>query len=197
MASRGLEIWVSWTSFQKSNISCSKKLPTRKVLKFNMIFHDSAKINFVSKHQNKAEFKNMDNSEVLCSNFSGLKSLQPHWSHQPHQLLQPHWPHQPIQPYFIKELPDSDGWMIPGTKMAKTGPFLLNGSSKSNFFTDFSNFSVGGFWGQPMLLFWKWIDDTQISKPPEATGHHNSQTNIDPSTPQSWFTLHSSLWDTL
>ena len=35
-------------------------------------------------------------------------------------------------------------------------------------------FSVGGFWGQPMLLFWKLVDETQISKPPESTRHHNS-----------------------
>jgi hypothetical protein len=60
------------------------------------------------------------------------------------QPLQPHWPHQPPQPYFIKELPVSDGWIIPGTKMTNTGPFLWNGTSKIQFFTDFSTFSVGG-----------------------------------------------------
>ena len=38
---------------------------TEKVLKFNMIFHDSTKTLFVSKHQNKAEFKNLDDSEVF------------------------------------------------------------------------------------------------------------------------------------
>ena len=32
-----------------------------------MIFHDSTKINSVSKNQNKAEFKNLVNSEVLRS----------------------------------------------------------------------------------------------------------------------------------
>jgi hypothetical protein len=39
-----------------------------------MIFHDSTKITFVSKHQNKAEFKNLVKSEVLSSNFSGLRN---------------------------------------------------------------------------------------------------------------------------
>jgi hypothetical protein len=39
-----------------------------------MIFHDSTKIIFVSKHQNKAEFKNLVNSEVLSSDFSGHKT---------------------------------------------------------------------------------------------------------------------------
>jgi hypothetical protein len=33
--------------------------------KINLIFHDSTKISFVSKHQNKAEFENLVNSEVL------------------------------------------------------------------------------------------------------------------------------------
>jgi hypothetical protein len=38
----------------------------------------------------------------------------------------------------------------------------------------FSTFSVGGCWGQPMLHFWKLVDETQISKPPEPTRHHNA-----------------------
>ena len=50
--------------------------------------------------------------------------------------LQPQWPQQPPQPNFIKEFPDPDGWIILGTKMTNTGPFLWNGSSKIHFFTD-------------------------------------------------------------
>ena len=75
MGSRGLEIWVSSTSFQKSNIGWPKQPPTEKVLKFNMIFHDSTKKLSFSKHQCKAEFKNLDDSEVLSSDFPGLKKL--------------------------------------------------------------------------------------------------------------------------
>ena len=30
-----------------------------------------------------------------------------------------------------------------------------------------SSFSLRGCWGQPMLLFWKLVDETQISKPQE------------------------------
>ena len=33
--------------------------------------------------------------------------------------------------------------------------------------------SVGGCWGQQMLLFWKLVDETQMVKPPEPTRHHN------------------------
>ena len=65
------------------------------------------------------------------------KPMQPHWSQQ---HLQPHWPHQPLKPYFLKELPDPDGWIIPGTKMTNTGPFLWNGSSKIQIFTNIWNF---------------------------------------------------------
>ena len=39
---------------------------------------------------------------------------------------------------------------------------------------NFSTFSVGGCWGQPMYLFWKMVDETQIPKPLEATRNHNS-----------------------
>ena len=73
--------------------------------------------------------------------FQALEPLQPQRHHRP---LQPQWPRQPRNPYFIKELPDIDDWIIPGTKMTNAGPFLLNGSSKIQFLTDFSIFSVGG-----------------------------------------------------
>ena len=91
--------------------------------------------------------------------FQALKPLQPQW---------------PKQSDFIKKNSDPAGSMIPGTKMTNTGPFLWNGSSKIQFFTDFSTFSVRGCWGQLMLLFWKLIHETQNLLPPEATRHHNS-----------------------
>ena len=40
-----------------------------------MIFHGSMQIFFFSKHQNKAEFKNRDDSEVLRSDFPGLRTF--------------------------------------------------------------------------------------------------------------------------
>ena len=48
--------------------------PTEKMLIFNMIFHDATRKNFFSNHKNKAEFKCLDDSEVLTSDFSGLKT---------------------------------------------------------------------------------------------------------------------------
>ena len=73
----------------------------------------------------------------LSTIFQTLEPLQPQ---RPHQPLQPQWPQQPLKPYFIKELPDLDDLIVPGTKMTYAGPFLWNGSSKLQFFTDFSTF---------------------------------------------------------
>ena len=33
----------------------------------------------------------------------------------------------------------------------------------------FSNFSLGGWWGQPMSLFWKLVDETQMTAPRKYT----------------------------
>ena len=48
--------------------------PKEKVLEFNRIFHDSTQNFFYSKHPNKAEFNNMDEPEVLRSDFTGLRT---------------------------------------------------------------------------------------------------------------------------
>jgi hypothetical protein len=61
-------------SFQKSNISWPQQPPAVKTQKINLIFYDSTRINFVSKHQNKAEFENLVNSEVVSIDFLGLRT---------------------------------------------------------------------------------------------------------------------------
>ena len=71
--SGGYDIWFLSNSFLKSNTVWPQQPPTEKVLKFNMIFYDSTK-NIFLKHQNKAEFNTLDDSEVLSSDFSGLKT---------------------------------------------------------------------------------------------------------------------------
>ena len=72
VASGGLHFCVSSTSFQKNDIRWPQQPPTEKVLKFNMIFQHKKKL--FSKHENKAEFKCLDDSDVLSSNFPGLKT---------------------------------------------------------------------------------------------------------------------------
>ena len=41
--------------------------------------------------------------------------------------LEPLHPQQPLKPYFIKELPDLDDWIVPGIKMINASPFMWNG----------------------------------------------------------------------
>ena len=103
--------------------------------------------------------------------FQALKPLQPQWPRWPQQ---PQWPQWPQQPHFIKKFTDPDGLIIPSTQMTTTSPFLWNGSSKFQFFTDIWYLSVGGCWGQQMLLFQKLIMETQISEIPEPTMDRNS-----------------------
>jgi hypothetical protein len=74
VASRGLEICVSSTSFQKNNIGWPQQPQTERVLKFNMIFHNSTPKKLSLKHKNKTKFKCLDDFEVLSSDFSGLKT---------------------------------------------------------------------------------------------------------------------------
>ena len=80
-----------------------------------------------------------------------------------------------LEPYFINWPPDLDGWIIHGTKIIKTGPFLWNGSSKIHSLLISNTFAFGGCWGQWMLFFWKLVDKTQLAKPPEHTRHHDSR----------------------
>ena len=74
VVSGGKKNFVSSTFFQKNYIGWPQQPLTEKVLKFNMIFHDSTPKNIFSKHENKAEFKCLDDFEVLSSDFPGLKT---------------------------------------------------------------------------------------------------------------------------
>jgi hypothetical protein len=71
------EVWkfvLHHPVFKKNDIGWPQQPPTEKVLKFTMIFHDSTQKNFLSKHKIKAEFKCLDDSEVLTSDCPGLKT---------------------------------------------------------------------------------------------------------------------------
>ena len=67
-------IWVSSKKFQKSDIGWPRQPPTENMLRFNMIFFMIPPNIFFSKHQNKAEFKDLDHSEVLSSDFPVLRT---------------------------------------------------------------------------------------------------------------------------
>ena len=65
----GLEIWVSSASFQKSNIGWPQQPPT------DMVFHDSTKENiFFQNVKVKPNSRTQDNTEVLGSDFTGLRT---------------------------------------------------------------------------------------------------------------------------
>ena len=66
------------TSFQKNYIGWPQQPPTEKVLKFNMSFHDFVK-NIFFKTSKESDISpqiiNLEDSEVLCSDFPGLRNL--------------------------------------------------------------------------------------------------------------------------
>jgi hypothetical protein len=78
-----------------------------------------------SNRQNKAEFDNLDGSEVFSRNFLDLRTSAAS------SAWQPHWPQQPLQPYITK---DTNGWIIPGTKMTNNGPLFVDGIIKNPIF---------------------------------------------------------------
>ena len=145
---------------------------TEKVLKFNMIFHDSSKIILFSKHQNKAEFKDLDDSLGLRSDFPGLRTSavsmtstasmtsvasmtstasihqNTYWS----WCLDHSWhPNDQCQSLFVE-------WII---KIQFFHLYLIP-------------FSWRLCWGRQILLFHKMITVTQISNPPEPAMDHDS-----------------------
>ena len=117
----GFTIWVSSISFQKSSISLPQQPPTEKVLKFKVIFPDPNQNIFFQNIQIKLNLMTWMTLKSSVVIFQALEPLQPQW---------------PWQPHFIKKFTDSDGWIIPGTKMINTCPFLWNGSLKIQFFAN-------------------------------------------------------------
>ena len=89
-----------------------------------------SKLQNSTKHQYKAEFKNLDGSEVLSSDFSGLGTSAASLTSLASATSMPQ------KPYFTKELPSPDCWIVPGPKMTNTGPFLLNEPSQIQIFTN-------------------------------------------------------------
>jgi hypothetical protein len=101
-----------------------------------MISHDSTKTIFFQNIKIKAEFKNLDDSQVLSSDFPDLRTSAASTTSMASITF--------TVSFRQKKITDPDSWIIPGTKVTNSGPFLRNGSSKIQFFTDFSTNSVGG-----------------------------------------------------
>ena len=129
----GLHICVSSTSFQKNDMSWPQQPLTEKVQKFNMIFHDPTQEFFFSKHENKAEFKCLNDSEVLSSDFPGLKTSAASMTSVASTASTAS---MTSTASFNQKITDPDGLIILNTQMTNTGSFLWKESSKIQFFTD-------------------------------------------------------------
>ena len=71
-------------SFQKSNICWPQQPPTEKVLNFNLIFHDSTKTIFFSKHQSKINLRREMTLKPSILIFKTLEPLLPPTNRIPH-----------------------------------------------------------------------------------------------------------------
>ena len=144
--------------------------------KFNLIFHDSNKKYLFSKHQNKAEFRNLDDIVVIRSDFPGLRTFA---------ILNDLYSLNNLSGLkALDSLISSKKLLILMVrsslppKWSKPVPFSGMDHQKSIFYWYLVLFSFGGCWGQPMLLFWKLVDETQMSHPPEPTRHHKSSKSL-------------------
>ena len=75
-----------------------------------MIFRHSTEKVFFSKYQNKAEFKNMDDSEVLSSDFPGLRTSAFSMTSTASTTSMAS---MTSTASFHQKITDPDGWIIP------------------------------------------------------------------------------------
>ena len=129
---------------------------------------------FFSKHENRIifalklnEFKIQDDLKVLSSNFQGLKNFCSLIALSSLcNLTGLNSLYSPISSknFLIQMVWSSMTWKWPI-------PVLFCGMNhqKYKFPLISVSFSVGGCWGQNMLLFWKLVDETQIPQSQEYT----------------------------
>ena len=124
---------------------------------------------FFSKHPNKAEFNDMDDSEVLRRDFSGLRTsvVSMTSTASTTSMTSTASFHQKI--YWFWWLDHS--WHHNDQYLTLFVEWIIKNPI---FHWYLIPFSIGGCWGQHMLLFWKLVDETQMYKTPEPTRHHNS-----------------------
>ena len=89
---------------------------------------------FFSKNQNKAEFKNRDDTEVLRSNFPGLRIFATSMTSTASTTSVAS---MTSIASFHQKITELDGFINPGFKMTFSGLFMWVGSSKTHYFIDF------------------------------------------------------------
>ena len=88
---------------------------------------------FFSKHQNKVKFKNLDDTEVLNRDFPDLKTSEASMTSTTSTASVAS---MTSAASFHQNFYSTWCWTIPSTQMTSTSPFLWNGLSKIQFFTD-------------------------------------------------------------
>ena len=173
VGSGGVDIWVSSTSSQKSDIGWPQQPLTEKV-------QISVKIwSFDDPLLKKEPVLVILMQGVIQSSeaviFLMKWGCKGHWGHGGCWGCRGHWGRRGLKAWKITTLEDFR--VIQVLKFS----FILMFWKKNNLLVEwwnillnFRTFSVGGCWCQPMLFFWKLVDKTQMSTPPEPTRDHKS-----------------------
>ena len=112
--------------------------------------------------KNKAEFRNLDDSAVISSDFPDLRTFGASKTSTASTTS---------VASMILQLISSNKLLVlkVGTSLAPKWPIMVSfcwmDHQKSNFSLISDTLPVRGCWGQPMLLFWKVIDETQMGNP--------------------------------
>ena len=170
MASRVVDIWVSSISFQKSDIGWPQQPPTEIVLISvkNWIFDDP----FPKKGPVLVILVPgmiQPSQSVMFQMKWGCKG---HWGHGGCWGCGGHWGCRGSKAWKIST---EDFGVIQVLEFSFILMFWKNIDllDSWNIMLKFTTFFVGGCWGQLMLLFWKPVDNTQMSTTAEATSHHS------------------------
>ena len=116
-----------------------------------------------SKHQNRAEFKNLDNSEVLSCDFPGLRTSAASISSTASTA-------SPASTASMTSSASFNYWSWWLDHSWHQNDLIMvslcgNDHQKSNFSLISDTPFVLGCWGQQMLLCWKLVDETQMGNP--------------------------------
>ena len=132
------------------------------------------------------------NSRTRMTLKSSIVILQALETTAPQWPLQPHWRQQSLQPYFLKKLPDPNGLII---KMTSIGHFFGMVLQKSKLSPMYGTVSVGGCWGQPILLKTGGWNSNVMSS--EIHSYLQTISKLHISICQRQFKRNISIWDTM
>ena len=173
VASRGVDICVSSTSFQKNDIGWPQQPPTERVSDI------SEKLDFwwsIPQKGTVIDHLGARDDQIIriCKFFDEMRLLR---SLRPLRLLRPQRSLRlqrflDLKNHYWGLLSHPGIWIQLYFYVLKKSYF---GVGSWNIILNLSTFSVGGCWGLSILLFWKQMEETQMSTPPEDTRHPNSK----------------------